>query len=77
MEKNVGMLDRTIRFVVGLIALYLSYTYSMWWLVLAIPALLTAITGYCLPYKWLGINTAKKPVVKQVKAKAKSKKKKK
>lgn len=65
MEKNEGKTDRTIRLIVGLIALYLSFSQSLWWLVLAIPAILTSLTGFCWPYKLLGINTAKKPVVKK------------
>ena len=60
MEKNEGLIDRTIRLIVGIFALYLAFTYSLWWLVLAVPALLTAITGFCLPYKLLGISTLKK-----------------
>jgi len=57
MEKNEGKLDRAIRLLVGIIALYLSFIYSAWWLVLAVPALLTSFTGFCWPYKLLGINT--------------------
>jgi hypothetical protein len=74
MEKNEGKTDRVIRLVIGLLALYASWMYNVWWLVLAIPALVTAITGFCLPYKLLGINTAKKPVVKNIKVKKKVKK---
>jgi hypothetical protein len=70
MEQNEGKLDRTIRFFVGIIALYLSM-YSYWWLILAVPALITASNGFCWPYKLLGINTNK-----QVAIKVKSKKKK-
>lgn len=68
MEQNVGKLDRTIRFFVGIIALYLAM-YSPWWLILAIPALVTASTGFCWPYKLFKINTNKKVVVKSKKKK--------
>ena len=60
MEQNEGKIDRIVRLVVGLVALYLSINYSLWWLVLAIPALLTTFTGFCCLYKLLGISTIKK-----------------
>jgi hypothetical protein len=71
MEKNEGKLDRIIRLIVGLVALYLSIKYSLWWLVLAIPALLTALTGFCWPYKLLRINTTGKKVIAVKKSKKK------
>jgi len=60
MKVNEGRLDRTLRLIAGLIALYLAFKYSFWWLIIALPALLTAATGFCWPYELLGINTAKK-----------------
>jgi len=71
MEKNEGTVDRIIRFIVSLVALYLSFNYSLWWLVLAVPMLLTSLTGFCWPYKILGINTAKRPVLRKLKSKKK------
>ena len=59
-KQNEGLIDRSIRLIIGVFALYLAFTYSLWWLVLAVPALLTAITGFCWPYKLLGISTLKK-----------------
>ena len=73
MEKNIGPADRIIRFIIGLIALYLLQ-YSYWWLVLAVPALVTASTGFCWPYKLFGINTNKQPVLEKVQVKANKKK---
>jgi hypothetical protein len=74
MEKNEGALDRVIRFIVGIIALFLSLYYSFWWFVLAIPALITSWTGFCWPYRLLGINTLKKPIIKLNKTKSRRKK---
>jgi hypothetical protein len=65
MKINEGALDRTIRLVVGIIALYLSFTRSFWWLVLAIPAIITSLTGFCKLYELLGITTAKKSIKKK------------
>ena len=69
MEKNEGTLDRIIRFLVGIVALYLSFTYTYWWLILAVPALITSFTGFCWPYKLLGINTHKQEVILKSKKK--------
>ena len=73
MEQNVGTVDRIIRFVIGIIALGLV-KYSYWWLILAIPALFTASTGFCWPYKLFKINTTKTAVIEE-KVKVRSKKK--
>lgn len=71
MERNVGTIDKIIRVVIGLVLISLGYYYSTWWLYLiAALVLFTAATAHCLPYTWLGINTAKK-----VKKKTKKKKK--
>jgi len=71
MEKNEGKTDRIIRLVVGLVALYLSINYSLWWLIVTIPAIITALTGYCKLYKLLGINTLGKKAVVAKKSKKK------
>ena len=67
MKINEGKIDRTIRLIIGLVVLYLSFRYSLWWLILAVIALITSVTGYCKLYQILGIDTL---------GKAKSKKKK-
>lgn len=69
MEKNVSKTDRTIRFVVGLAALYLAYTYSAWWLILAVIALATATMGKCPIYAMF--KKKSKPVVKKATKKKK------
>jgi len=58
MTKNIGKIDRLIRFVVGLVILSLVFMgpQTMWGLLGLIP-LGTALIGWCPPYAMLGINT--------------------
>ena len=60
MKTNEGMWDRIIRVILALVFAYLGYVYSAWWYVLSAISIITAITGFCLLYKLLGISTAKK-----------------
>jgi len=69
MEKNIGRKDRMIRAVIGLVALYLAYAYNVWWLVLAVIALITSITGKCLLYSLF--KKKSKPIAKKVTKKKK------
>lgn len=69
MEKNIGKTDRTIRVIVGVVALYLAYTYNVWWLVLAVIALATATMGKCPMYAML--KKKSKPIAKKVTKKKK------
>lgn len=60
MVCNIHPIERVVRGMVGvgLIALVFVGPKSLWGLVGIVP-LLTAVTGFCLPYHWLGINTAR------------------
>lgn len=60
MKKNIGSTDRAIRIVVGLALISLVFVgpKSLWGLVGLIP-LATGLTGWCLPYQLLGINTCR------------------
>ncbi len=63
MTTNEGMLDRTLRIVVGLVLLSLVVAgpQTLWGLVGIVP-LLTGIVGYCPLYTALGFTTcAAKP----------------
>jgi len=61
MEKNIGQLDKVIRTIIAIVLIGLGYFYSFWWLYLiAVITAITIATGFCLPYKWLGINTLRK-----------------
>ena len=63
MTKNVGTIDRTIRALVGIIAIALyatgtlAGTVGIVALVVGIVMLGTAAIGWCPPYALLGINT--------------------
>jgi hypothetical protein len=73
MEKNMGIIDRIIVFLIGLVALYLTFAYSLWWFILVIFTFIVSATGKCGVYKILGINTLSK---KEKNKSPKSKKKK-
>lgn len=63
MNKNIGSIDRVIRFVGGVILLYLGYAVisngvlQFVFSALGVIAVLESFTGYCGLYKMLGINT--------------------
>ena len=64
MKKNEGSLDRGIRIVMGIALAVLAFFVAAFWLkvllgVLAVVALFTGLTGFCLLYRPLGINTRK------------------
>jgi len=65
MEKNVGETDRIIRFVAGIILLYLAFTLDNKILVIILSALAgisisESFTGFCGLYKMFNINTGGK-----------------
>ncbi|MBD3355469.1 DUF2892 domain-containing protein [Candidatus Woesearchaeota archaeon] len=60
MKKNVGKTDKAVRFIMGLIFLYLGFAYSAWWYIIAAIAFVTSFTSFCGLYKLLKINTIKK-----------------
>ncbi len=63
MGPNVGMLDRTLRIVVGLILLSLVFIgpKTLWGLVGLLP-LLTGLARFCPTYQVAGINSCGKQV---------------
>ena len=65
MTTNVGMIDRTLRFVLGggLIAAALGYWPNVapqWWGWVGIIPMLTAAYGVCPVYTALGIDTCRR-----------------
>lgn len=65
MKKNEGMIDRIIRAIIGIVAIYLAYAKFSGWVaiggyIIGIIAIGTAIAGYCYLYELLGINTKDK-----------------
>jgi hypothetical protein len=65
MNKNVGAIDRVIRFIIGLVLLYGGYYFGISTIVGIVLIVLGAISfiesliGFCLIYKIFGISTAK------------------
>lgn len=64
MKKNVGTLDKIIRFIIGIfILVVLGLVYHSWWGLIGIFPIISAVTGSCPAYLPFGINTNKpKPV---------------
>lgn len=59
MTCNIHPIERVARGIVGLglLAIVFVGPKTLWGLIGLAP-LLSAVTGYCAPYQWLGINTA-------------------
>ena len=57
MQKNVGKIDRIIRFGVGVVGLVLGFLMSPWFFILALGGFFTAATGFCGLYTIFGIKT--------------------
>jgi hypothetical protein len=66
MKKNMGNVDKTIRLLVALVIVVLTFTKVItgtWAVVLLIVAaifVITSLIGFCLIYLPFGINTNKK-----------------
>ena len=69
MKQNMGITDRSIRFVIGILLGYYYFTADSpvlirdFALVIAIVLLLTAIIGICPLYSLMGFSTKKKRIV--------------
>jgi hypothetical protein len=63
MKVNVGLVDRIIRSFVGIgaavVAVYLDSLWSIIPAIIAVVALVTAISGRCGLYTLFGVNTCK------------------
>jgi hypothetical protein len=63
-KANVGMLDRIIRIVVGVVVLALFFLYpdASWryWTLLGLIPLVTGLAGTCLLYSVFGMSTSSK-----------------
>jgi hypothetical protein len=58
MEKNEGMVDRSVRVVIGIAIIGLAvYLKNYWIAIIALLPLGTATMGYCPMYSLIGINT--------------------
>ena len=60
MTQNIGNIERIIRIVGGLVLIALAATGTVGvWGWLGLVPLATGLTGWCPPYRLLGINTCK------------------
>jgi hypothetical protein len=66
MKSNLGLIDRIIRVLLVLGIFYLYYAgwivglVAMGFGIIAVVLLVTAFTGDCFIYRWLGVNTKMK-----------------
>jgi len=59
MSNNVGKSDRSIRVILGLIAVILGFYFQSWWGLIGLIPILTAVIGWCPAYTILGISTCR------------------
>jgi len=57
MTKNIGMIDRTVRVVLGLGIVYWAVQHGSWWGLVGVALLATATVQYCCLYRVFGITT--------------------
>lgn len=60
MKCNVGVVDRLLRIILGLIVAILGVIFNSWWGLLGIVPLATGIFQWCPLYVPLKISTVKK-----------------
>ncbi len=60
MKKNVGIIDRVIKVILGLVIFAIGYWYQTWWGLIGIIPFVTGILGSCAIYSMFGISTNKK-----------------
>ena len=63
--QNENQTDRIVRFLAGLVVAFVAYSYftglsQLVLYIVAVILLITAVTGFCLIYKLLGMSTLKK-----------------
>jgi hypothetical protein len=61
MKPNVGTIDRTLRFLLGLVLLGAGYYFKSWWGLVGVVPLLTATFRFCPAYVPFGLSTCTKP----------------
>lgn len=65
MLKNVGIADRIVRLVIGVVVAVIGVVFHSWWGLLALIPFVTAAVGFCPLYAPFRISTAKKPGAQQ------------
>ena len=59
MKCNVGMSDKVLRGIIGLVIIAVGFYFKSWWGAIGFIPILTAILGWCPLYAPLGISTCK------------------
>jgi hypothetical protein len=59
MKLNMGSVDRSLRFIVGLIIMIVGYMYESWWGAIGLVPFVTALVGWCPAYVPFKISTRK------------------
>lgn len=62
MKKNVGSVDRIIRFVIGLAIVIWGIVAQSWWGIIGLVPIFTASINWCPLYLPFGISTCKTKV---------------
>jgi len=57
MVKNVGLVDRTLRIVVGIVIIVAGVVFKSWWGVIGLLLLITGLIRFCPGYVPFGIST--------------------
>jgi hypothetical protein len=60
MKKNMGILDRRIRIVLGLLIVAAGIYFKTWWGLLGVVFLATSLVSWCPLYLPFGLSTRKK-----------------
>ena len=60
MKKNMGLLDRRIRIILGLLAVAAGIYFNSWWGLLGVVFLATSLISWCPLYVPFGLSTRKK-----------------
>jgi hypothetical protein len=59
MKPNVGSIDRTLRFILGLAIIGAGVYFKSWWGLIGIVPLLTATFRFCPAYLPIGVSTCR------------------
>ncbi|MFA6023064.1 MAG: DUF2892 domain-containing protein [Candidatus Pacearchaeota archaeon] len=60
LKQNVGIIDKIIRIILGVLILSLGIIYNNWWGLVGLIPLATGLAGWCPIYSFLKISTCKK-----------------